>query len=403
MARSLPEDPLIRSLVQQARRAQLSRRSLLVGGAAGASALALAACAPTGSAKPTAAADVSDSEKVLNWANWPAYMDEDDDGNYPTLEAFQDATGIQVNYNVEVDDNNTYFAKYRDQLALGQDIGADTVCLTDWMVNRWIRQGYTQEIDHANIPNLVNLEPGLVDVSFDPGRKYSIPWQGGFAGLAWNLEKVPAGLKSVADLWNPEFKGRVGVLSEMRDTIGILMMAEGIDISGDFTEADFQKAMDVFREQVESGQIRNVKGNAYLDDLSNEDTLVAIVWSGDISVLNAEYDEPKFGFALPDSGGTLWYDNFLVPIGAPHKANAEKVIDWYYQPEIAAELAAWVNYISPVVGAKEAMESIEPDYVDNQLIFPDEDTLSQVKMFRALSAAEEQSFQQAFSSVLLGA
>ena len=231
--RPLPEDPMIRALVAQARRAQLNRRNLLLGAGAGVSALALAACSTGGGqAKPTPAADNSANDKSLNWANWAAYIDEDDAGNYPTLVQFTEETGIEVNYEVAVDDNNTYYGKVKDQLALGQDIGADTVCLTDWMVSRWIRLGYTQELDHGNLPNLANLTPSLQDPDFDPGRKFSVPWQGGFAGICWNKEAIPGGLASVADLWNSELKGRVGVLSEMRDTIGLIMLQNGVDISG---------------------------------------------------------------------------------------------------------------------------------------------------------------------------
>ena len=393
---------MIRRLVQQARASQVSRRTLLASGGGAAAALALAACSPSGTTKPTAAADTSDSDKSLNWANWPGYMDEDDAGDYPTLMRFEEETGITVNYLVDVDDNNSYYGKVKDQLALGQDIGADTVCLTDWMVARLIRFGYTQELDHANIPNVANLEPTLADPDFDPGRTQSLPWQGGFAGLCWNKEKVPQGLTSIADLWSPELKGRVGVLSEMRDTIGLLMLAEGIDISGDFSADDFTRAIEVFRTQIESGQIRNVKGNAYMEDLTNEDTLAAIVWSGDVTVLNAEAGD-KFGFAIPDSGGTIWNDNFVVPIGSTRKANAETLINYYYEPEVAAEVAAWVNYITPVVGAREAMEAIAPELVDNQLIFPNAETLSTVKMIRTLTSAEEQEYSAEFQSVLLGA
>ena len=401
MSRALPEDPLIRSLVQQARRSQVSRRAMLAGSGGVAAALALAACAPAKEA-PKPAKDVSATDKTLTWSNWPGYMDEDDDKNYPTLMRFEEESGITVTYNVDVDDNNSYYAKVRDQLALGQDIGADTVCLTDWMVSRLIRLGYTQELDHANIPNLANLSPSLKDPDFDPGRTNSLPWQGGFAGLCWNKEKLPNGLKSVSDLWAPELKGKVGVLSEMRDTMGLIMLQEGIDISGDFSAADFTKAIDVFREQVDSGQIRNVKGNSYVDDLANGDTIAAIVWSGDVTLVNGEAGD-KFGFAIPDAGGTLWNDNFVVPIGSPRKTNAEKLMNYYYEPEVAAEVAAWVNYITPVEGAKEAAMAIDPELAENQLIFPNEETLSTVKMFRTLTGAEENEFQTQFQSVLLGA
>jgi spermidine/putrescine transport system substrate-binding protein len=401
-SRPLPQDPIVRALVAQARRAQLTRRGLLAGAGAGASALALAACSTGGGqTRPTAAADTSDTDQTLNWANWAAYIDEDDDGNYPTLVRFTEETGIEVNYEVAVDDNNTYYGKVKDQLALGQDIGADTVCLTDWMVSRWIRLGYTQELDHANIPNIANLAPALENPDFDPGRAHSLPWQGGFAGICWNTEKVPGGLASVQDLWNAELKGRVGVLSEMRDTMGLIMLQNGVDIAGEWGDAEFDAAIEILDEQVANGQIRNIKGNSYLEDLKSEDTLAAICWSGDITVLNAEAGD-KWQFAIPDAGGTLWNDNFLIPVGSPRKANAETLINYYYEPEVAAEVAAWVNYITPVVGAQEAATAIDPELAENQLIFPNEETLSQAHIFRALDGAEEQKYQTQFQQILLG-
>ncbi|TFV96366.1 ABC transporter substrate-binding protein [Leifsonia flava] len=400
--RELPADPMIQSLIAQAKSSQLNRRALLSGAGAGATALALAACSTGGSAKPTAAPDESATDKTLNWANWAAYIDEDDAGNYPTLDAFTAETGIKVNYDVAVDDNNSYYGKVKDQLALGQDIGADTVCLTDWMVARWIRFGYTQKLDQANIPNMKNLTPALKDVDFDKGREMSLPWQGGFAGICWNKEKVPGGLASVADLWDPSLKGRVGVLSEMRDTMGLIMLEQGVDISGDWGDEEFSAAIDELKKQVSDGQVRNIKGNAYLEDLKSEDTLAAICWSGDITVINAEAGD-KWEFAIPTDGGTLWNDNFLIPIGSPRKANAEKLINYYYEPEVAAEVAAWVNYITPVVGAKEAAAAIDPELADNQLIFPDETTLSKAHVFRTLTGAEEQKYQAEFQAILLGA
>lgn len=391
MTKSLPEDPMIRSLVEAARKAQISRRHMLLGTAGtigAASALSLTACAPSGDS--------------IVWANWAAYMDEDDDGNYPTLDRFEDESGLRVSYQIDVDDNNTYYAKVKDQLALGQDIGADTVCLTDWMVARLIRFGYVQELDKAGIPNWKNLLPSLQDPGFDPGRTFSLPWQGGFAGLCWNKELFPKGLKNVSDLWAPELKGRVGVLSEMRDTIGLILAEQGVDISSDFTSAQFEAAIDVFKTQVDSGQIRNIKGNSYLEDLKNGDTVAAIVWSGDVTVINAEAGD-KWEFVIPEAGGTLWNDNFVIPIGTKKQKDVEKLIDYYYQPDVAAEVAAWVNYITPVVGAQAEAEKIDPALAENQLIFPSDETLATVKVFRALSADEEQSYGDLFQSVLLGA
>ncbi|WP_104083985.1 PotD/PotF family extracellular solute-binding protein [Cryobacterium sp. Y11] len=401
-SKPLPADPMIRQLIRQAQNSQMGRRTLLAGAGAGATALALAACSSGTAAKPTAAADTSATDKTIRWDNWALYIDVDDAGNYPTLEAFKAQTGISVKYTEAVDDNNSYYGKVKDQLALGQDIGADVVCLTDWMVSRMIRFGYTQKLDHANIPNLANLLPSLQDVDFDPGRAMSVPWQGGFAGLAWNKEKYPQGLTSVEDLWAPDLKGRVGVLSEMRDTMGLIMLDQGVDISGDWGEDEFTAAIDEFEKQVSDGQIRNIKGNSYKEDLANEDTLAAIVWSGDIVQLNAENGD-KWGFIVPAKGGTLWNDNFVVPIGSPGKKNVEELINYYYDPAVAAEVAAYVNYITPVVGAKEAMLAIDPALAEDPLIFPDDATLANAYVFRGLDGTEEQIFNNQFQAILLGA
>lgn len=401
MTRTMPQDPMIQRLIQQARQAPITRRNILQGAGIGAAALTLAACSTGGAKQPNPAKDKSDTVKALNWANWAAYIDEDDKGNYPTLVEFEKQTGLKVKYDVAVDDNNTYYGKVKGQLALGQDIGADVVCLTDWMVSRMIRLGYTQEFDLSKIPNAKNLTPALKNPDFDPGRKRSLPWQGGFAGICWNKEKIPNGLKSVDDLWDKALKGRVGVLSEMRDTMGLIMLQNGVDISGKWTDDDFNAAIDVFKKQVNDGQIRNIKGNAYLEDLKSEDTLAAICWSGDITVINAEAGD-KWEFAIPTAGGTLWNDNFLIPVGSSEKSNAEKLINYYYEPEVAAQVAAWVNYITPVVGAKEAMQKIDPTLADNQLIFPNEATLAKAHIFRTLTGAEESKYGAAFQAVLLG-
>jgi spermidine/putrescine transport system substrate-binding protein len=401
---SRPLDPRLRALVE----ARLSRRSMLLS-AAGLT--ALAACGtgsdtPSGgattsaSAGPRPAEDRSASEKVVNWANWTLYLDYDEETKkYPTLEAFKKQSGLKVTYAEDIDDNDTYWGKIQGQLKNGQDIGKDIVVFTDWMAARCIRAGFSQELNQANLPNAKNILADLQDVDFDPGRKHSLAWQGGFGVLAWNKEKVPGGLKSVSDLWKPELKGRVEVLSEMRDTIGLIMLEQGVDISGQFTADQFQAGVDELEKHIGSGQIRQVKGNSYKEDLISGDALAVIGWSGDIFQLNAENDD-KWGYALPEAGGTIWTDNMLVPVGSPHKTNAEKLMNYYYDPKVAAEVAAWVNYICPVQGAKEEMEKIDPELADSPWIFPDEQTLAKAKAFRTLSADEETQFSEAFQKVI---
>ncbi|NYF10377.1 spermidine/putrescine transport system substrate-binding protein [Leifsonia sp. AK011] len=404
MPRELPQDPMIRQLVSQARQTRFSRRNVLQGMGIGAGALALAACAPSGSTAPTPAEDNSANDPTLVWGNWPAYLDEDDAGASPTLMRFEEETGIAVEYRVDVDDNNTFYGTIKDQLALGQYPGYDTFCLTEWMIARLIRFGYVQELDEANIPNKANLAPALLNPDFDPGRKLSLPWQNGFAGLAWDTEAFPKGLESVEDLWQPELKGKVTVLSELRDTMGILLLANGVDISSsDWGTEEYGEAIAVLEEHVTSGQIFGIKGNEYMQDFIAGDAIAGICWSGDITVLNAEVGYERFKFALPDTGGTLWGDTFVVPMGSTRKANAEALMNYYYEPEVAAEVAAWVNYITPVAGAAEAAAELFPEVAENQLIFPDEATLAQSHIFRTLNAADDQAFNNEFQRVSLGA
>jgi spermidine/putrescine transport system substrate-binding protein len=188
----------------------------------------------------------------------------------------------------------------------------------------------------------------------------------------------------------------------MRDTMGLLMLDQGVDIAGDWGDEEFTAAIDLLKKQVSDGQVRNIKGNSYKEDLVNEDTLAAIVWSGDITQLNAENGD-KWEFLVPEKGGTIWNDNFVVPIGSERKANAEALINYYYDPAVAAEVAAYVNYITPVVGAKEAAMEIDPELANNPLIFPDEATLAKAFVFRTLDGEEEQKYDAQFQSILLGA
>jgi spermidine/putrescine transport system substrate-binding protein len=389
-----------------AQRSQMSRRAVLGGvGALGVGA-ALAACSTGGgtsssaSDKPVAAKDTSKTDKTVNWANWPLYLDFDDKKKiYPTLEKFQKLDGIKATYDEAILDNDSYFGKIQGQLKNGQDIGKDIVVFTDYMAARMIRLGYTQKLDKAVIPNAKNLLPNLQNPDFDPGRNYSLTWQSGYAGLAWNKEKLPKGLKNVSDLWDPALKGRVEVLSEFRDTLGLIMMEQGVDISKVFTDDQFSKSVEVLEKQLNSGQIRQVKGNDYSEDLKSGDALAVIAWSGDITSLNAENGD-KWAFAIPEAGGTLWSDNLMVPISSPHKENAEILMNYYFDPAVAAEVAAYVNYICPVEGAQAAMEKIDPDLAENSFIFPTADDLAKVKKFTSLPPAKETQYTSQFQAVL---
>ncbi len=381
-------------------RAQMSRRSLLVGAGAIAGATTLAACGTGSSETSTSIVDVSDTEKIVRWANWPLYLDFDEDKKvYPTLKAFEDEFGIAATYTEDIDDNNSFYGKVQGQLAIGSDIGYDVVTPTDWMAARWIEQGYAQKFDASNIPNKTKIRSVLADVGFDKGRNYSLTWQSGFAGFGWNTQKIPKGVRTIEDLFAPANKGRVVVLSELRDTVGIIMQYQGVDPSGDFTEDQYMNAIDFLKGKIADGFIRKVRGNSYSEDLVNGDAVAVIGWSGDMFILKSENNN-KFDFAIPESGGMLWSDNMLIPSTSTHKKNAETLINYYYEPSVAAQVAAYVNYICPVEEAKPELEKIDPALAESPFIFPDEATLAKVKVFRALSADEQTSFQTAFDEAI---
>jgi spermidine/putrescine transport system substrate-binding protein len=389
-------------------RSSVSRRRLLQAAGIGSAAMVAAACGAgggadadgTGAPSAAAAEDLSDTDKTANWSNWPLYIDIDDEtGTRPSLEAFQEQTGITVTYTEDINDNNEFYAKVRTQLEQGQDIGRDLVVLTDWMAALWIQNGFVQTLNQELIPNRTNLLPAWQNVSFDPNRDYSLPWQSGFGALGWNKALLQDALgtdtmSSIDQLFDPALKGRVTVLSEMRDTMGILLAYQGADPSN-FTEDQYNAAIELLTQQVDSGQIRQVTGNDYAGALESGDVIAVIGWSGDMIQLGDE-----FGVALPETGATLWTDNMMVPALAQHKKNAELIMNYYYDPTVAAEVAAYVQYISPVAGAKEAMQEIDPALVENEWIFPSEEKLANSFVFMTLTPEQNETYERAFQKAI---
>ena len=378
-----PLSPEARSIINS----KVSRRAVLAGAGAVAGASALAACGSGGGS----------SENAIRWGNWPLYLDVDDSGkNYPTLQAFTKETKIDVKYFEDYNDNDEFFGKVQAQLKLKKDIGYDLVCPTDWMAGRWIRLGYAQKFDVANIPNKSNIVDTLATPSYDPNRDYSLTWQGIMGGFGWNTTKNPKGIRTLDDLFSPANKGKIVVLSEMRDTIGIILMAQGVNLQT-VTEAQFMNGVDFLAQKIADGWIRGVKGNEYAEDLTSGDATAVIGWSGDMFILKSE-NEGKFDFAIPESGGTISGDNMLIPstASAEAKANAEKLINYYYEPAVAAEVAAYVNYFCPVKGAQAEMEKIDPDLASSEFIFPTEKTMANLSVFRALTPTEETTWTEAF-------
>ena len=394
----LSQDPIIRKLVAQAQAASLSRRGLFKGLGLGAAALgagSLAAC--SGSSGPG-----DGSAGSVRWANWTYYLDYDEEtGTYPSLDAFQEATNIRVEYFEDIDDNKTFIAKIKDQLKLGQDTGYDTFCLTDSSLVRLLEQDQLMEFDRSLLPNVgEQMIPLVQKASFDLDRTWSIPYQAGMTDLVYNTKLYPKGVKQVSDLWAPDLKGKVSLLSEQDDTLGLVMLEQGVDVEGDWGDDEFFTALEAVEKQLASGQVYTVKGNSYTQDLQTEAVWAGMAWSGDVTMLNDEAGEEIWKFVVPDAGATLFIDSFCMPTSTESADQVHQLVDYYYEPEVAAQVAAYVQYVTPVAGAREAMEQIDPELAANPLIFPDEEMSSRVFDMRTISSEEDNRYAQAYQKAL---
>ena len=327
--------------------------------------------------------------------NWIEYIDVDDAGESPTLARFEAESGIDVTYNEGVNSNEDWFGKYQPQLDAGQATGIDVVVLTDYMAARMIRLGYVETLDHANIPNLSNLAPALQSPDFDPSRDYTLPWQSGFTGLAYDIDQTGRELTSLQDILDPAFEGKVGLLEGYNDTVPLFLLMEGKDPQTASVD-DYVAVCDRIAEAIASGQVRQVYGNDYLDALLSGDLAVAFGWSGDIA--SNQESTPSLRFGFPQEGFMVWNDNMMVPKGSANKANAEAFMNYYYDPVNAAELAAYIWYVSPVVGAKEAVVDIAPELAESELIFPTEATLANAHIVKAFTEEEEAVVNQAVAA-----
>ncbi|MDF6045188.1 spermidine/putrescine ABC transporter substrate-binding protein [Streptomyces sp. JH14] len=390
-------------------RGALTRRSLIRASGMGALALGglgtLSACGiPPAKREGDAAAasdDHSAKEKQINFSNWTEYMDvSEDEKHRPTLEAFTQRTGIKIKYTEDINDNVEFFGKIKPQLAAGQDTGRDLVIVTDWLAARIIRLGWAQKLDPTNLPHaFANLSAQFRTPDWDPGRAHSYPWTGIPTVIAYN-SKATGGRKvdSITQLLDdPSLKGRVGFLSEMRDSVGMTLLDMGKD-PGSFTDADFDAAIGRIQKGVDKKQIRRFTGNDYTADLDKGDLAACIAWAGDIIQLQS--GNPDIKFAIPAAGYITSSDNMLVPAHARHKTNAEKLIDYYYEPPVAAQLAAYINYVCPVDGVRDELARIDKAMASNTLILPDKEMASRSHAFRSLSAKEETAYEEKFAKLI---
>ena len=341
--------------------------------------------------------DISTTDKRLVISNWPAYIDPRRNSK-STANAFQDTTGISVDYTPDINDNSEFYAKVKNQLGSCQTIKRDMIVMTDWMAARMIDLGWIQQLDASKIPNCTaNLIKPLRDRAWDPNLSRHVPWQSGLTGIAYNADETGE-VKSFEELiTRADLKGRITLLTEMRDTMGFLLKVVGADPSK-FDGDDWHNAIDKLQSAVSAGQVRAFTGNEYIQDLAAGNIVACEAWSGDV----IQVENPAIKFVVPEEGLMLWSDNMMVPNLAQHQANAEAWMNYYYEPAVAAKLASWVQYICPVDGAREEMEKINPDLVDNPLIFPDEETLAKTMSFMALTAAETTQYEGEFADVTGG-
>jgi spermidine/putrescine transport system substrate-binding protein len=337
--------------------------------------------------------------KTLRFSNWTLYIDIDEKTKKrPTLDQFRQQTGTKVAYFEDVNDNATYFGKIQRPLSQGQSIDRDIIVLTD--NSRFpailIDKGWLEKLDKGAIPNLENLQDALQHPPFDPNREYSLPWQSGMTGIATNLKLTGGKPVTTMDqlLEDPKLKGKVTLLTELAD-LGLVIQANGDDPEK-IDDATFDRAIKRVQKAVDSGQIRQFTGNDYTGPLAKGDLAAAASWSGDVVQLSA--DNENLVWNLPESGGDIWTDNMLIPKGGD-VFTASTFMNFVYDPKIAAQIAAYVNYITPVKGAKEEARKLDPELADNPLIFPDDDTLSKVKGFDA-EALKNQDFAEKWQRVI---
>jgi spermidine/putrescine transport system substrate-binding protein len=380
----------------------LSRtRTIAIGFAVMASSLGIAACGGGGGIEGSGGGS-SSTETVklqgkpsgdLTISNWPLYIDK------KTVPDFEKATGVSVKYIEDVNDNAEFFGKLQPQLAQGQSGGRSIFVVTDWMAKKMHDLGYVQNVDKSGLPNVEkNLTPSLQHPTFDPNRDFSVPWQSGMTGLIVRTDLAPD-VHSICDLFDPKYKGKVDMLTEIPDTIPLVMKCMGVDLKK-ATVSDWLAAVDKIKAAADSGQIRRFTGNDYARDLTSGDVDAVIGWSGDAAQLQA--DNPNIKFVMPTEGCMIFSDNMVIPVGAPNPTAAEAWMNYVYDPKNQARITDYNYYLSPVSGVKPILQKSDPTAAKSQLIFPSKQFTAKCDTAPALSTTQLQQVTKAFDAVING-
>jgi len=333
---------------------------------------------------------------TLRFANWPLYMDYiEKTKRYPTLEAFTKKLGVKVDYKEDINSNSEYFGKIQGPLSRGQSINEDIIVLTDneRYLSTMISKGWVEELDKDAIPNISNLTDVQKHPGFDPDRKYSLPWQSGMTGIAYNSKLTKPILSIDQLLEDKSLKGQITVLNSFADTLGLVMLSNGDDPSK-VTDASWKAAIDRIKEASDNGQIRQFTGNDYAGPLDKGDLKACVAWSGDIQQLG----NPVLKWNAPAEGGMIWTDNMIIPKGG-NAYTASVYMNYAYIPAVAAKIAAYIQYVTPVKGTREAMGKVDKSLAGNELIFPSDATLEKVHLIDP-DALKNQSYNEQWQAVL---
>lgn len=329
----------------------------------------------------------------LTISNWPLYIDKG------TVPAFEKATGVSVKYIEDINSNEEFFNKMQPLLAKGESGGRSIFVLADYMVVKMHKLGYLQEFDKSGLPEVEkNLVASLQHPQFDPNRDYTVPWQSGMTGIIVNKE-TGNDIHSICDLFDPKYKGKIDILNEVREAVPLVMKCEGVD-PNEASEADWMKAIEKLKSASESGQIRRFTGNDYQSDLTSGNVVAVMGWSGD--AVQLQEDNPELEWRMPTEGCMLWSEDMVIPVGAPNPTAAEAFMNYVYEPEVQANIAEYVNYVTPVEGVKEVLAKREPKLAENQLIFPSASFTKKCSGTPVIEGEEEQNIVKAFDAVLNG-
>ena len=391
------------ALVARLAASRSNRRRFLGGGAAAAAAFALgpaflAACGSSSTTSSSSSSapppdDGKPASGTLRISNWPLYMA---DG---FVAGFQTKSGLTVDYKEDFNDNEQWFAKNKDPLSRKQDIGADLVVPTQFMALRLKQLGWLNEISDTRVPNKKNLRPDLLNDKSDPGRKYTAPYMTGMVGLAYNKAATGRPITKIDDLWDPKFKGKVSLFSDMQDGLGMIMTSQGGDVTDPSTDS-VQKAVDLVKEQKDKGQIRRFTGNDYADDLAAGNLVIAQAYSGDVVQLQA--DNPDLDFVIPESGGDWFIDTQTIPYTTQNQHAAEAWIDYVYDRANYAKLVAFTQYVPVLSDMTDELNKIDPKLAANPLINPPQAYIDKLHTWAALTDEQTQQFNTSYAAVTGG-